>query len=89
MRPVGVVVVDVVGDESFELVLVPDEGAVEEFAAQGPDPSFGERVCYGRSDGGLEDLEAFGAEDLVEAVDELATSVTDQRPCTGEFVGVA
>jgi hypothetical protein len=29
VRPVGVVVVDVVDDESFELLLVPDEGAVE------------------------------------------------------------
>ena len=84
--PVGVVVVDVVGDEAFELVLVPDDGAVEEFASQGPDPAFGERVGDGRSDGGLEDLEAFGAEDLVEAVDELAASVTDQRPGIGESV---
>jgi len=31
--PVGVVVLDVVGDESFELRLVPDDRAVEEFAA--------------------------------------------------------
>ena len=30
---VGVVVVDVVGDESFELALVPGDGAVEQFAA--------------------------------------------------------
>jgi hypothetical protein len=29
VRPAGVVVVDVVDDESFELLLVPDEGAVE------------------------------------------------------------
>ena len=29
MGPVLVVVVDVVGDESLELVLVPDDGAVE------------------------------------------------------------
>ena len=50
VRPVGVVVVDVVGDESFELVLVPDDGAVEEFAAQGPDPAFRERVRDRRPD---------------------------------------
>ena len=44
MGAVGVVVVDVVDDEVFELSLVPDDGAVEELAAQGPDPALGERV---------------------------------------------
>lgn len=38
---VGVVVVDVVGEEAAELAFVPDEGAVEELVAQGPDPAFG------------------------------------------------
>ncbi len=47
MGAVGVVVVDVVDDESFELVLVPDDGAVEELAAQGPDPAFGEALATG------------------------------------------
>ena len=64
---------DVVGDQCLELVPVPDDGAVEELAADGSDPSFSERVGNGCPDGGLEDLEAFGAEDLVEALDELAT----------------
>ena len=89
MGPVGVVVVDVVGDESFELALVPDDGAVEELAAQGADPAFGERVRDRRPDRGLEDLEAFGAEDLVEGVDELAASVTYERSGAGELVAVA
>ena len=44
MGPVFVVVPDVVDDESFELVLVPDDGAVEELSAQGADPAFGECV---------------------------------------------
>lgn len=75
--------VDVVNNEPFELVLVPDDGAgqpfglLEEFTADGSDPSFGECVGYRRADGCLEDLEAFGVEDLVEGVDELAASVTD------------
>ena len=46
MWPVGVVVVDVVHDEAFDLALVPDDGAVEELAAQGSDPAFGEGVRY-------------------------------------------
>jgi hypothetical protein len=68
--PVGVVVVDVVHDESFELVLVPDDGAVEELASHAPDPSFSERVGHGCADGGLEDLHSLGSEDLIEGVDE-------------------
>jgi hypothetical protein len=41
---VGVVVVEVADDEAVELSLVPDEGAVEQLAAQGADPTLGERV---------------------------------------------
>ena len=70
--------VDVVDDESLELALVPGDGAVEEFSAYRSDPAFGERVGHRRTDRSLEDLEAFGAEDFVETVDELATSVTNQ-----------
>ena len=40
----GVVVLDVVGGQAFELLLVPDDGAVEEFSADGADPAFGEGV---------------------------------------------
>jgi len=67
---VGVEVVDVVNNEPFELVLVPDE-----LSADGSDPSFGECVGYRRADRCLEALEAFGSECLVEGVDELAASV--------------
>ena len=71
----GVVVGDVAGDESFELLLVPDDGAVEEFSSDRSDPSFGERVRYWGSNWGLEDLEAFGSEDLVEGGGELAATI--------------
>jgi hypothetical protein len=77
--PVLVVVVDVVDDESLELRLVPDEGAVEELAAKGADPSFGECVRHGSPHGGLEDLDAFGPEDLIEGSGELAASVAHER----------
>ena len=43
--PVNVVVVDVVDHEVFELVLVPDGGAVEEFASQGADPVVSVQHC--------------------------------------------
>ena len=84
-----VVVGGVVDDEPFELVMVPDDGAVEEFAADRSDPAFGVGVGDGCSDGGLEDLVAFSAEDLVEGVDELAAAVSDQCSGVGELISVA
>ena len=62
--PVSVVVVGVVDHEPLELVLVPDDGAVEQLAAQIADPALGEGVGHGCPDRGLENLEALGAEDL-------------------------
>ena len=80
MGPMVVVVVDVVDDEPFELALVPDDGVVEQFAAYGSNPAFSEGVGDGCAHGGLEDLVAFSAEDLVERVDELAAAVSNQGP---------
>ena len=88
MRPVLVVVPDVVDDEAFELAAVPDDGVIEEFSTDRADTSFSERVRYWGPGRSLEDLEAFGSEDLVEGGDELAGSVADQRAGTGELVGV-
>ena len=85
---VGVVVVEVVGDEAVELSLVPVEGAVEELAAQGADPTFGEGVGHWCALGGLEDPETFGGEDLVEGGDELAAAVAYERAGVGEQFGM-
>jgi len=41
---VGVVVLDVLVQQLFELSVVPDEGAVAEFASRGADPTFRVRV---------------------------------------------
>ena len=86
--PVGVVVVDAVDHEPLELVLVPDDGAVKEFAAQGGDPAFGEGVGHWDASQGAQDLEAFGSEDLVEVAGELAGAVTHEGPGVGEPVGM-
>ncbi len=88
MGPVGVVVIDVVDDEAFELALVPDDGSVEQLASQGPDPSLGEGVGHGGADRGLEDLEALGSKDLVECIDELAAPIANEGLCAGEPIGV-
>ena len=89
VRPVGVVVVDVVDDEAFELRLVPDDGAVEELATECPDPTFSKGVRHRGPNRCLEDLEAFGCEDLVEGVDELAPAVANECSRIRELVVVA
>jgi hypothetical protein len=62
------------------LVFVPDDGSVEEFVAQGSDPSFGVGVCLRRArwypDGG----DAGPCEDGVEPAGELSGSVSDHEP---------
>ena len=88
MGPARVVVIDVVDDEPLELAAVPDDGAVEELASKGGDPAFGERVRHGSAHRCLKDLAAFGSEDLVESVDELASAVAHERPGVGESVAV-
>jgi hypothetical protein len=89
MGPVLVVVLDVADDEPFELSLIPDDGAVEQLSADRSDPALSERVRYRRADGGPEDPEAFGAEDLVEAVDELAAAIAHESTGSVEVFGVA
>ena len=89
VRAVSVVVIDVVGDEALKLALVLDDCAVEELAAEGSYPAFGERVRDWRPDWGLEDLEALGAEDFVEGVDELAASISNECSVSLESVGMS
>ena len=89
MRSMSVVVVDEIGDEPFELASVPDEGPVEELTTKRTDPALVDRIRDWGPHRGLEDLEAFGPEDLVKAVDELTTTVTHQRLSSGEPVSVA
>ena len=88
MGAVGVVVGDIVGNYLFELMSVPDDGAVQQLTTKRSDPTLCECVRDWGPDGGFEALEAFGAEDFVKAVDELAAAVAHQRPGCGEPVGV-
>ena len=41
----GVVVLEFLVEQQAQLLFVPDDGSVEEFVAQGANPSLGERVC--------------------------------------------
>ena len=76
--------VDVVDHEPLELALVPDDGAVKEFSAQGGDPAFGERVGHWDTSRGAQDLETFGSADLVEVAGELAGAVSPKCSSVGE-----
>ena len=47
--PVLIVVSLILARDPAQMVLVPDEGAVQELAAASPDPAFGDRVQSGAS----------------------------------------
>ena len=83
-----VVVVDVVDNESFELVLVPDDGSVEKVASDRSDPALSEGVRDWCSNGCFEDGEFFGSEDLIERANELATSIANQGTRSGDLFGM-
>ena len=80
MRATVVVVLEVFLEQLLELVFVPDDGAVEEFVAECPDPSFG--VCVGlRRPRWCSDRGDFGSgEDSVEGSGELSGTIANQEP---------
>jgi hypothetical protein len=80
VRPTLVVMGDVVVEEPFEVDVVLDERAIEEFAARRADPTFRVGVRDWCARRGADDRRAGAAEHLIEAGDELAATVTDQEP---------
>ena len=71
VRPGGVVVSLVFGQDAAQMLLAEDQDAVEELAAQGADEAFAGRVHPGSLDSGLQDLGACGLEDGVEGLGEV------------------
>lgn len=78
---VRVVVLEVLVEESAELVLVPDQCSVEEFVADGSNPALGERVGVRRTWWGGDHVGAGSGEDVVEGSGELASAIADHEPC--------
>ena len=79
-RPAGsvcVAVIDVVDDEAFELLAIPDDRAVDKLASQGADPALSEAAGDRCSDRRFEALHAFGGEDFVERCDVLAVAISE------------
>ena len=62
------------------MVLVDDEGPVEEFAADAADEPFGDRVRARRSNRGCDHLDVGAGEDGVERGGELGVMIADQEP---------
>lgn len=93
MRPVAVVVLDVLMDHGFEVASTDDEHAINALQADGPVETFGECIGARSSDRGKDGPGTSGEEDLVEAGRELGVAIPDQeldRAWTlGEFIGQA
>ena len=81
--PVWAVLVEIVlvfGQDRCRVVLVDDEGPVEEFAADAADEPFGDRVRARRSNRGCDHLDVGAGEDGVERGGELGVTIADQEP---------
>ena len=75
----AVVVADEHPKNPFQVSAVDDQDPVEALSAQGADEALGDRVGLRRFDGSSDDLDAAGAEDLIEGIRELGVVVTEQE----------
>jgi len=80
VRPVLIVVGLVLAQDSPQMALVPDEGAVQELSAASPDPAFGDRVHAGRPDAAERGPDAGVGEDRVERGRVVRSPVADHEP---------
>ena len=75
-----VVVVDVVDEQTAELVVVPDDGAIEELVTECADPPVRVCVCLSGSWRGPCRGDPRACEDVVEGSGELSGAVAEQEP---------
>ena len=80
MRPMLVIVPDVVAKDCIEMTTAKNERPVEALFPDGPYPPLRDRVRSRRSHRCLDHLDAFRGEHLVEAGGELRVAVSDQEP---------
>ena len=80
MRPMAVVVVDVLSEDGFELTPVEDQHPVETLAADGADEALGKGVGSRGSDRRADGPDPLGAKHFVETGRELGVSVPNQEP---------
>ena len=79
MRPLLVVVAEVLPEDRSEVAPPEHQGPVEALGADGPHEPFGQRVRPRRADGSLDDFGTFRPEDLVETGGELRVPVPDEE----------
>jgi hypothetical protein len=63
----------------FEVAAVEDQYSVEQFATDGADPAFGDRVRLGRRRWGAQDADALAGEHGIEGRGEFGVAVPDQK----------
>ncbi len=80
MGPVSVVVGYELLEEPAQLVLVPDQGPVQEFVADGANPALGEGVSSGSTGWDGDDAGTHGGEHIIERSRVLAGAVADHEP---------
>jgi hypothetical protein len=86
VRPRGVVVLDELGENAFEVTFATDEQPVEALRSCGADKPLGEGVRSRRSDRRLDDPGADRSQHLVEGSDELRITVADQEVDNPTFI---
>ena len=79
VRPMLVMVDLVFAQDPPRMVLVPDEGAVQELAAASPDPALGDRVHAGRPHVAQHGPDPGAGEDRVERGGEVRAAVADHE----------
>jgi hypothetical protein len=79
VRPLAVVMLEVLPQDALKLAPAANEQPVETLLAQGSDEPFGVGVCVRRLDRRADDLNALRLEDLVEPSAQLRIAVMDQE----------
>ena len=79
VRPVRVVVIDVLAENEAEMPFARDQHPVQALAAGAGHPPLGDRVRLGRPDRGLDDPHAGSGKHRVECRSELGVTVPDQE----------
>jgi hypothetical protein len=80
VRPVGVEVRHVLGQHRRKLALVEDQHPIQQLAAYGADPAFGDCVRAGRLHRGAQDADGLAGEHGIENGGELAVAIPDEEP---------
>jgi hypothetical protein len=86
VRAMFVVVPRVARENALQVAAADDQEPVEAFPTDASDPTLGMRSRLRRPDRRSDDLDPFGAEDVVELTRELAVAITNQEAGTDAFV---